>query len=313
MNNNLRKFEIITDPIARSDQFGNDTFEALLPKCFDYWRYDEQLATETILKYGTSLRRILMDLPHITSPLDLRLEDITELKKTMIDRGVGPAGINSAVFALRKFLTYCRDVQKLNVVDPKEIQKAKDKAREVTFLAKDEVISFFKVMNIKTKRGLRMRALCQLLISTGMRISEALSLNIKDIDYEKREAVIVGKGDKQRTIYFTDESLKWIRLYLNKRKDDHPALFITSGQPRRLKRYDLSKTFLHYTKLAGLTKRVHPHILRHSFTTIMINNGCDIFHIKNLLGHSDIKTTAKYYLGIDKSATKAAHAKYLKI
>ena len=168
-------------------------------------------------------------------------------------------------------------------------------------------------MNIKTMRGLRMRTLCQLLLSTGMRISEALSLNCKDIDFEKAEAIIIGKGDKQRTIYFTEECLKWIRLYLSKRRDDQPALFITSGRPRRLKRYDLSKTFSYHAKLAGLTKRVHPHILRHTFATLMINNGCDIFHVKNLLGHSDIKTTAKYYLGVDKSATKAAHEKYLKI
>ena len=285
----------------------------LLSKCLDYWQYDVELAEETILKYEASLKRILRDLPHISSPVDLGIEDITELKKIMKERGVGPAGINSVVFALRKFLTYCRDIQKMPVLNPKEILRSREQKREVTYLTKDEIIAFLKTMNVNTMRGLRMRTLCQLLLSTGMRISEALSLNRQGIDFEKAEAVIIGKGDKQRTIYFTEECLKWIRLYLSKRNDGHSALFITSGQPRRLKRYDLSKTFSYYTKLAGLAKRVHPHILRHTFATIMINNGCDIFHVKNLLGHSDIKTTAKYYLGVDKGATKAAHEKYLKI
>ena len=102
------------------------SFIYLIPKCLDYWRYDEELAEETIGKYETSLKRILRDLPHISSPVDLHLEDITELKKIMKERGVGPAGLNGAVFALRKFLAYCRDVQKMAVLDPKDIVRARE-------------------------------------------------------------------------------------------------------------------------------------------------------------------------------------------
>jgi len=285
---------------------------SLLKKCVDYWRFDEELAQETVAKYETTLNRLFKDLPHVLSPTDLRLDDITELKKAMKLRGVGSAGINSAVFALRKFLTYSRDIQKLEVLDPKEIQKAREQKREVIYLTKDEIVAFLKTMNTKTMRGLRMRTLCQLLLSTGMRISEALSLNKKDVDSVRKEAVIIGKGNKQRTVYFTDECLRWLKLYISKRADEHPALFITVGTRNRLQRYDLSKQFRHYAKKAGLTKKVTPHMLRHTFATILVSNNCNLFAIQQMLGHSDIKTTAKYYLGVDKSGIKSAHEKFLK-
>ncbi|OGY59650.1 MAG: hypothetical protein A3I31_00560 [Candidatus Colwellbacteria bacterium RIFCSPLOWO2_02_FULL_44_20b] len=285
----------------------------LLAKCADYWRYDEELAGETVAKYVTTLNRLFRDLPHVLSPADLRLDDITELKKTMKQRGVGPSGINSAVFALRKFLTYCRDVQKLKVLDPKEIQKARELRREVVYLDRQELISFFRTMNVKTKRGLRMRTLVHVLLTTGMRISEALSLNRDDIDWERKEAVIIGKGSKQRTVYFTDECLRWLKVYLSMRADGNHALFVTFGsRPKRLQRYDLSKSFRHYARLAGINKRLTPNILRHTFGTILMENGAPLPHIQKLLGHSDIKTTAKYYLGADKEAVKKSHERYLR-
>ena len=80
-----------------------------------------------------------------------------------------------------------------------------------------------------------------------------------------------------------------------------------------LQRYDLSKTFYIHTKLAGLSKKVSPHILRHTFATILIKNNCNLFAVQQLLGQTDVKTTVKYYLGVDKGATKAAHDKFLRL
>ena len=286
-------------------------FQSLLLKCIDYWRYDAELAEETILKYQQVLGRIFRDLKGVTSPLQLRIDHITELKKIMKQRGVGPAGINSAVFALRKLLTYCRDIKKLKVLDPKEIMRAKDVKREIVSLIKEEIIAFLKTMNIKTIRGLRMRALCQLLLSTGMRISEALSLNRNDLDWERGEVQIIGKGNKQRTVFLTKEAGKWIRLYLEKRKDDNPALFVTIGSPKRLRRYDMSKQFKVYARKAGVNKKVTPQTLRRTFASILVNNGSNLFAVQQMLGHADIKTTSKYYISADKEAIKAAHKKYL--
>jgi len=309
----VEKSKLVDTRGRAADSQIQQSFNYLLPKFIDYLLYEEELAFETIAKYQQALKRILIDLPYVSSPLDLRLEDITELKKIMKVRGVGPAGINSAVFALRKFLTYCHDIQKLRVLDPKEIQRARELKREVVYLTKEELISFFKTMNVKTKRGLRMRTLCHLLVSTGMRISEALGLNRDDIEWDRKEAVIIGKGSKQRTVYFTDECLRWLKIYTARRADSNRALFVTFGVPNRLRRYDLSKQFRHYAKIASLMKKITPHVLRHTFATILISNNCNLFAIQQMLGHSDIKTTAKYYLGVDKASIKAAHEKYLKI
>jgi integrase/recombinase XerD len=96
------------------------------------------------------------------------------------------------------------------------------------------------------------------------------------------------------------------------RKDTNPALFVTFGESNRLKAHDLSKQFKHYAEKAGLKKKVTPHILRHTAATTMSHNGADIRNIQLILGHSDIKTTAKYYLGVDKEALRKSHSQFLK-
>ena len=158
-----------------------------------------------------------------------------------------------------------------------------------------------------------LQTLVEVLLSTGMRISEALSLSKEDIDWENKEAMIIGKGNKQRRVYFTDEALDWIKIYLLRRNENNPALFVThSGIPVRLKKYDISKQFKFYSKRAGIQKKLTPHVLRHTMATTMLNNGADIRMIQQILGHSDIKTTAKYYLGVDQKAVKESHNKFLR-
>jgi integrase/recombinase XerD len=146
-----------------------------------------------------------------------------------------------------------------------------------------------------------------------MRIAEALSLNRAQIDWETQVAQIVGKGNKPRKVYFTDAALAWVRQYLDIRHDDHPALFVTQGEdPTRLRAQGTWKRFHHYARLAGIGKRVYPHMLRHTMATTLLANGCPIGHIRALLGHEHLTTTCKYYLGIIAEAdVKAAHAKYL--
>ena len=183
--------------------------------------------------------------------------------------------------------------------------------RQVHFLRLEEIRQFFDAINVKDMRGLRMRTLWEILLSTGMRISECLSINKEDIEWEQKEIMIVGKGNKQRTVFLNDRAIQWLQAYMIRRTDHNPALFVTFGTNKRLTRYDLSKQFKRYAQKAGLKVKVSPHILRHTMATLILHNGGDIMFIKDILGHSDIQTTAQYYLGTDKQATKDAHAKYL--
>jgi site-specific recombinase XerD len=146
-----------------------------------------------------------------------------------------------------------------------------------------------------------------------MRISEALSLNRSDIDWETGEAHIIGKGGKQRRVYFSDAALEWIRRYLAHRHDDEPAVFTAQGlTPRRLAPGDAWRQFQRHSLRAGLSKRVYPHMLRHTMATTLLANGCPIGHIQKMLGHQRLTTTCQYYLGVMSDAeVKAAHRRYL--
>ena len=287
-------------------------FEALTPQFIDYARYELRLSENTVNKYKDCLNFITRDLPHLNSLTDITLIDITLLKRKVFERGGHEPRVNSMIFALRKFLTYCNEIHKVSTINPRDIKPMKIPKRQVRFLTKEEVHKLLDSISAYTKQGLRMKALMSVLLVSGMRISELLSLNKDDIDWERKEATIIGKGNKQRTVYFNDEALGWLRAYQLKREDKNEALFVAFGNnPNRLKSYDLSRQFKHYVKDAGIKKKVTPHILRHTMATNMSINGADIRLIQQILGHSDIETTAKYYLGVDQRAVKEAHHKYL--
>jgi len=144
-----------------------------------------------------------------------------------------------------------------------------------------------------------------------MRIGETLSLNRKSINWNRKEAKIVGKGNKERRVFFTQRSLDWLRRYLEARDDSHEAVFVTKRPIARLHRDDIWRFFDRHRKLARIDKKLTPHILRHTVATNLVFNGCPIVHVKEILGHERLDTTCKYYLGVDKEQAKKAHRQYL--
>jgi len=156
-----------------------------------------------------------------------------------------------------------------------------------------------------------MRTLIEVLLTTGLRISEALSLNRAPFELGSVEVDVVGKGGKKRTIFFPEATIGWIRRFLRYRGDDFLAVFVTTGIPRRWDRNDLSKYFKELKWKAGIDKPLTPHILRHTYCTNLRDNGTDITLIKELAGHQDIQTTAKYYLGVSKQTLRDAVRKNL--
>jgi|ERR1700694_1246269 len=144
-----------------------------------------------------------------------------------------------------------------------------------------------------------------------MRITEVLSLDRDKIDFKNAEAKIIGKGRKERTVFFSDRALYWIKEYLKTRTDDCSALFICQDGKTRLSRTDIWRPFAKCRTLSGIKKKVTPHQLRHTAATQLLFNGCPVGHIKEILGHERLETTCRYYLGLDHRAAKAAHRKYL--
>ncbi len=287
------------------------TLTELVGKFLDYSRYELRSAERTVQKQRDCLSWIQRDLPHIIRPEQISLDDVTLLKKRVFARGASEARANSMIFVLRAFLRYCRKVHMLTTLDPKDIAPVKIPRRRVLFLTPDEIRRFLAVIP-RTLQGGRFMALVQVLLATGMRISEALSLNRNDIDWERRQATIIGKGNKERTVFFSAESLEWLKQYLAHRHDNCEALFATFGEATRLKPTDVHRPFKRYRQRAGITKKLTPHILRHTMATTLSHNGCDIKHIRDLLGHSDISITADFYLGTDDRVLRDVHERYLR-
>lgn len=157
---------------------------------------------------------------------------------------------------------------------------------------------------------LRDLAIIDMLASTGMRVGEMVLLNREDIDFNERECVVFGKGDKERIVYFDARTKIHLQNYLNSRKDDNPALFVSLQKPhKRLQISGVEVRLRQYGKRLGIAK-VHPHKFRRTLATMAIDKGMPIEQLQQLLGHRRIDTTLQYAM-VKQSNVKIAHRKYI--
>lgn len=222
------------------------------------------------------------------------------------------------LIALRGFLKYLarRDIKSL---DPSLVDLPHVKRKQVTFLHFDEVEDMLEQIDLSSEAGLRDRAIIELLYSGGLRVSELVSLNRDSINLARREFVVRGKGSKDRPIFISEVCADRIADYLDARTDSLPALFLnyskhtqevdTSGNYRRMTARSVERVVEKYARLAGITKHVSPHTLRHSFATDLLMNGADIRSVQSMLGHADISTTQIYTHVTDKHL-KEIHDKF---
>lgn len=158
---------------------------------------------------------------------------------------------------------------------------------------------------------IRQRALIEVLYSTGCRLSEVQALNRDDINHQTMSFKVFGKGSKEREVFLSFKALYHLNRYLNSRDDDNEALFITERKPyRRLSRRGVQREVYKIAEQSGIQKSVSPHVLRHTFATLTLNNGADIVAVQHLLGHSDPATTQGYAV-LTEEKKREAHRKYL--
>lgn len=221
---------------------------------------------------------------------------------------------NYYLIALRAFLKYLRKrgVESLN---PERIELAKVPERSLDLITSQELDRLMKAPDTKTQVGLRDRAILELFFSTGLRISELTSLSIDDVDLTRDEFSVRGKGDKIRVVFLSDSAKKIIKEYLKGRKDMSDALFVQYGKNAknakdlRLSPRAVQRMLKHYAAKAGITRKVTPHVIRHSFATDLLQNGADLRSVQALLGHANIATTQVYTHVTDKHL-KEIHKKF---
>lgn len=206
------------------------------------------------------------------------------------------------LIALRGFLRYLskRDIESLS---PEKIELPKTTRKQVTFLYYDEIQRMLDAVNTSEEQGLRDKAIIELLFSSGLRVSELVNLNRDHINTKRREFMVRGKGQKDRPIFISETAAGYIDDYLHTRLDNLPPLFLTysrnnissnTGDYRRLSARSIQRMVSKYARLAGITKHVSPHTMRHSYATDLLMNGADLRSVQSMLGHSNISTTQVY-------------------
>jgi site-specific recombinase XerD len=224
---------------------------------------------------------------------------------------------NYHLIALRSFLKFLakHDVKSLSA---EQIELAKQSKRIVEFLELDELMRLLKQ---PLKLGddliaLRDKAILELLFSTGMRVSELANLEIEQVNLKRDEFTVRGKGDKPRVCFLSDSAKDALDGYLSKRRDPSPYMFVShdpakSGRKQSgpLTSRSVQRIVERYARSAGITKKITPHTLRHTFATDLLMNGADIRSVQSMLGHESI-TTTQVYTHITNKHMKDVHKKF---
>jgi site-specific recombinase XerD len=221
---------------------------------------------------------------------------------------------NYYLIALRAFLKFLRK-RGIEALAPERIELAKVPERSLDLITPTELKRLLAAPDTKTLEGKRDRAILELFFSTGLRISELCGLSIDDVDLTREEFSVRGKGDKVRVVFISDDAKKYLKEYLAARKDLDEALFIRYGRKAndggdsRLQPRAVQRLIKFYAGKAGITRKVTPHVLRHSFATDLLSNGADLRSVQALLGHANIATTQVYTHVTDKHL-REVHKKY---
>ncbi len=225
--------------------------------------------------------------------LKVKRNDIRNFIEFLIRGSMHPRSISRKLSAIRSFYRYCINSGKINEFPPEGIKNPKLPERLPDVLSERQLAKILDEWHPVKPLEIRNKAIIDLFYSTGLRASELSNITLEDIDFGERTIRVVGKGKKTRIVIFGEKTEKTLKDYLSTRKDTLKYLFI-SNRKRKLSRrevwYIINSTFEKIAMKYG----VHPHTLRHSFATHLLNNGADIRIIQELLGHSSISTTSIY-------------------
>jgi len=251
---------------------------------------------------------------------DLTQEDILDFQVWLQEQqpNLSRKTLNYYLIALRALLKHLigRD---LTVLPPDKIELGRVSERQIHFLEPEEVSRLLETDGETTLTTLRDRAMIQLLYASGLRVSEVIALKREQVNLDRGEFTVRGKGGKVRPVFMSDEAVTALTTYLEARTDTNPYLFIRhfkniqlDSRPKHgLTPRSIQRILQNRARLAGIVKPVTPHKLRHSFATTLLRNGADLRSVQALLGHSSV-TTTQLYTHVTDQSLRETHRRFIK-
>lgn len=285
----------------------NSPIQNIKQEFLEYVEIEKGRSVKTVENYDRYLTRFF-EHAEIKNPKDITETKIREFR-LWLNRQPGTKDTmkrrtqNYYLIALRSFLKYMAK-RGVDALAPEKIELAKTESRELDLMSAEELSRLLNAPDTSELKGLRDKAILELFFSTGLRVSELVSLK-RELDLTKDEFSIRGKGDKVRVVFISDEARKAVKNYLDKRDDMDDALFVQvankSGknvlakkESMRISARSIERIVKHYATKAGISRKVTPHVIRHSFATDLLSNGADLRSVQALLGHANITTTQVY-------------------
>lgn len=252
-----------------------------------------------------------LDLKKIKSPEDVNKHTIRDYLAWLKEKDIGKPSIARKLSAVRSFFNYLVEEKIISASPAANISSPKLDKRLPSFLTTNEMMRLLEAPDLTTPQGQRDRALLEMLYASGLRVSEIASLTLRQVNLDTREIRVRGKGSKDRVVLIGEPAARALTDYLKQSRDKlldgkrSSALFLNRWGGRLTER-SVQETIEEYAKRAGIGKRVHPHMLRHTFATHLLDGGADLRVVQELLGHANLAST-EIYTHVSKSRAKKVY------
>lgn len=312
-----------------SDKGSNFELQDLVEEYLEYLTIERQVSPYTVRNYRfylTTFSKWMQEhyptihVQEITPKMLKTYRVYLARTKSKDGQFLAPVTQGYYVISLRSFLRYLVRTDH-EVVSPDRLELPKGKDHSLKFLDFDGVSRMIEAADTTTVKGLRDRAIMEVLFSTGLRVSELVSLNKATVNLDTKEFGVMGKGRKIRVVFLSPRAAHWIEKYLRERDDHYGPLFIGHGgrkpaiddpkasEKMRLTTRTVQRIIRHYGRLAHLPFEVTPHVMRHSFATDLLSHGAGLRDVQEMLGHKNIATT-QIYTHVTNPQLKNVHEKF---
>ncbi len=263
----------------------------------EYLKYQKSYSEHTILSYSRSVISFFEYFDG-TNLLEISYDDIKKYLKHLDNLKLSKASICNEISALKGLYKYMLHKRYIDTNPFILVSLPKKDQKLPSFIYYDELETILHIPDLNDKLGIRDRLILELLYATGIRVSELINIKMKDINFDKQEIKVTGKGAKERIVYYGDYAKEHLKLYLNNSRDilniNNSEYLILNARGNKITSRGITSIIDKIIKLTCIKNKVSPHTFRHTFATHLLNEGCDILTVQELLGHESLKATQIY-------------------